>query len=259
VLSGSGESLSREDATDLLKKYGARVTTSISKKTDYLIEGAEAGESKLSKARELKTKIINEDAMLQLIRDKSKGWTPPPGTGPSASAGMGAAPAAAAAAAAASAVQIARPGAALPKPVAAMPIAARGSAHEQSILRCGLQTASSVSDMLWVDAHRPLSVSGIIGNPGTVKQIADWLESWHDKRKHRERNMDPKLAAKVPKALLISGPPGIGKVNTNTRAQHSTRCLSNACSSCIKTDSFSCVYALPFPPHSPFLSLLQPP
>ena len=41
--------MEREQASDLIKKYGGRVTTSVSKKTSYLVVGEEAGESKLAK------------------------------------------------------------------------------------------------------------------------------------------------------------------------------------------------------------------
>jgi len=41
--------MEREQASDLIKKYGGRVTTSVSKKTSYLVIGEEAGESKLAK------------------------------------------------------------------------------------------------------------------------------------------------------------------------------------------------------------------
>src|SRR4051812_10701744 len=45
--------------SDLLKKYGAKVTQSVSKRTDFLVAGTDAGESKMAKAMEHKTKIIN--------------------------------------------------------------------------------------------------------------------------------------------------------------------------------------------------------
>ena len=47
VITGVLESMEREQASDLIKKYGGRVTTSVSKKTSYLVIGEEAGESKL--------------------------------------------------------------------------------------------------------------------------------------------------------------------------------------------------------------------
>lgn len=49
VISGVLDSLEREQATDLVKRYGGRVTGSVSKKTSYLVVGEEAGQSKLSK------------------------------------------------------------------------------------------------------------------------------------------------------------------------------------------------------------------
>ena len=51
VITGVLESLEREEATDIIKKYGGKVTTNISGKTSYIIVGEEAGESKLAKVR----------------------------------------------------------------------------------------------------------------------------------------------------------------------------------------------------------------
>lgn len=49
VITGVLESMEREQASDLIKKYGGRVTVSVSKKTNYLVVGEDAGQSKLSK------------------------------------------------------------------------------------------------------------------------------------------------------------------------------------------------------------------
>ena len=49
VITGVLESMEREQASDLIKKYGGRVTLSLSKKTSYLVVGEEAGQSKLAK------------------------------------------------------------------------------------------------------------------------------------------------------------------------------------------------------------------
>ena len=48
VITGVLESIEREEAADLIKRYGGKVTQSVSKKTSYLI-GWDPGESKLSK------------------------------------------------------------------------------------------------------------------------------------------------------------------------------------------------------------------
>ncbi len=49
VITGVLDSLEREDAADIIKKYGGKVTGSLSGKTSYMVVGEEAGESKLAK------------------------------------------------------------------------------------------------------------------------------------------------------------------------------------------------------------------
>ena len=51
VITGVLESLEREEASDIIKKYSGKVTTSISGRTSYIVVGEEAGESKLAKVR----------------------------------------------------------------------------------------------------------------------------------------------------------------------------------------------------------------
>lgn len=66
VLTGTLTSMGREDAKAALQAMGAKVTGSISAKTDYLIAGADAG-SKLAKAESLGVKILNEQEFLAFI------------------------------------------------------------------------------------------------------------------------------------------------------------------------------------------------
>ena len=67
VFTGSLEKFSRKDAQSMVEKLGARASTSISTKTDFLIAGPGAG-SKLKKAEELNITIMTEDEFLNLIR-----------------------------------------------------------------------------------------------------------------------------------------------------------------------------------------------
>ncbi|CDH04411.1 DNA ligase [Xenorhabdus bovienii str. oregonense] len=66
VLTGSLNRLSRDEAKDKLTALGAKVTGSVSKKTDLVIAGEAAG-SKLAKATELGIEVIDEEEMLRLL------------------------------------------------------------------------------------------------------------------------------------------------------------------------------------------------
>jgi DNA ligase (NAD+) len=66
VLTGSLSILSRDDAKDRLTALGAKVSGSVSKKTDLVIAGEAAG-SKLAKAQELGIEVIDEAEMIRLL------------------------------------------------------------------------------------------------------------------------------------------------------------------------------------------------
>ncbi|HRK61629.1 MAG TPA: NAD-dependent DNA ligase LigA [Candidatus Omnitrophota bacterium] len=70
VLTGTLESMGRSDAESLLRKLGANVSGSVSKKTDFLVAGAEAG-SKLTKAESLGVKVLDEVAFKRLIEESN--------------------------------------------------------------------------------------------------------------------------------------------------------------------------------------------
>jgi len=71
VLTGTLPSMTREQAKELIQKYGGRVSGSVSRKTSYVVAGEEAG-SKLSKARELGIPILKEEDLLNMIHQNSK-------------------------------------------------------------------------------------------------------------------------------------------------------------------------------------------
>jgi DNA ligase (NAD+) len=66
VLTGRLETLTRDEARALIEARGGRVTSTVSKKTDYVVAGEEAG-SKLEKAQSLKLEIIDEAALKAML------------------------------------------------------------------------------------------------------------------------------------------------------------------------------------------------
>ncbi|RYF77055.1 MAG: NAD-dependent DNA ligase LigA [Comamonadaceae bacterium] len=66
VITGTLPTLTRDEAKDKLESAGAKVAGSVSKKTDYVVAGTEAG-SKLDKARSLGVAVIDEAGMLSLL------------------------------------------------------------------------------------------------------------------------------------------------------------------------------------------------
>jgi len=70
VLTGTLPTLSRDDAKDMIEAAGGKVSGSVSKKTHYVVAGAEAG-SKLDKAEQLGTTILDEAGLLKLLDSRA--------------------------------------------------------------------------------------------------------------------------------------------------------------------------------------------
>lgn len=66
VLTGTLSTLTRPQATEIIEKFGGKVSGSVSKKTDYVLAGEDAG-SKLTKANQLGVKVITEEEFDKLI------------------------------------------------------------------------------------------------------------------------------------------------------------------------------------------------
>lgn len=70
VVTGSLDSMSREEAAERIRALGGTFQSSVGKETDYLVVGANVGENKLKKARALGTKQISEAELLKLLGQK---------------------------------------------------------------------------------------------------------------------------------------------------------------------------------------------
>jgi len=67
VLTGTLNSLTRDEAKAKIRELGGEVSSSVSKNTDYVVAGAEPG-SKLDKAKKLRVRVVDEDGFLEMLK-----------------------------------------------------------------------------------------------------------------------------------------------------------------------------------------------
>ncbi|XP_055338037.1 replication factor C subunit 1-like [Paramacrobiotus metropolitanus] len=293
VVTGVLDSITREDAEDLIKRHGGSVKTGVSKKTSYLVAGRDAGESKLKKAKEMKTKIIDEDGLFDLVRKavpESKGK--PNGTAsgmkatgfsrtasvvkvspgkskkkdadvilldsddddqppakkarttasPVKSSMKAVASSSTGASKSASVVKPAvKPASPVKKPIlsgaASSPVSVKATEKAPVVPSTSKQVSNTASDpaprpssqnvpaLLWVDKYQPKSLKNVVGQhtpQSPANKLLTWLQHWQDNRKkHGFKAASAGLYNKSGstdgasfKAVLLSGPPGIGKTTT---------------------------------------------
>ncbi|XP_019849550.1 PREDICTED: replication factor C subunit 1-like [Amphimedon queenslandica] len=230
VFTGVGESMEREEAADIVKSYGGRVTTSLSKKTNYLVVGEGAGVSKLSQAKSLNVCEIDEDGFLELIRTRPerKGVvTTPTNTGVKSRKRKGSSN---------EPIPVTTPPPATKRPCYSVmtptstlttPTTPTTPTDLSSIPTSSFYPTTPTSTksakpkgpstLLWVDKYAPASVKGIIGQQGgksNANKLLEWLKVWH--KYHGVSASTRKLTGEgvFHKAALLSGPPGIGKTTT---------------------------------------------
>ncbi|XP_076082907.1 replication factor C subunit 1-like [Mytilus galloprovincialis] len=237
VITGILESLERDDAKQLVEKYGGKVTTSVSKKTSFMVVGRDAGESKLAKARSCGTKQISEDELLDLIRtrpgkkskyelqaeesfkkEQAESLKKKDSIKTKTSEYLS---------------KFER----TPSPKKHMSIEMENSQSESTITVAKSESKVTVAQseskdkgsakpeesLLWVDKYKPSAMKQIIGQTGdksNAKKLLNWLNNWH---KNRAAGVKPsgKFFGKDEtgaglRAALLSGPPGIGKTTTAT-------------------------------------------
>ncbi|KAG6473495.1 hypothetical protein ZIOFF_067412 [Zingiber officinale] len=205
VLSGTLDSLEREEAEDLIKRHGGRITSAVSKKTSFLLADEDVGGRKSSKAKELGIPFLTEDGLFDMIRKSKPAKTPKkeeqnkktsekmhiPYTTSSPSK-----------------VEIRNDQAsALGRKEVAKGV-------KPCIYPDKRKTKSGVqSPLTWTDKYRPKVPADIIGNQSIVKQLHDWLMHWDDQFLHAGQKVKGKKLSDSgsKKAVLLSGSPGIGK------------------------------------------------
>lgn len=222
VISGVLDSLTRESAEDLIKRHGGRVTSAVSGKTTFLLVGENTGNSKMDKARKHSTKLIDEDGLFLLLkaapfegeraapeRPRTQGASadePKPAIGMSQVREPKKDGWSASAVAAAKGMPLER----VPQPSSLPPRPLAG-------------TKCSTNGLLWVTKYKPKTSQELVGNGTNIATLRHWLQEWErvhlrgmEPTRTRDMGQKDRIQDMKKKAVLISGPPGIGKTSAAT-------------------------------------------
>ncbi len=175
IITGVLDSLEREEAEALIAQYGGSTVKSVAKKTTHALVGIEPGLKKMEKIKEMGIPIIDEDGLFSMLRDLPAGKA-----------------------------SHVTPKKSPKKPsLPATPVPIKSDAGK---------AAARGPTELWADKYKPQSAKDLVANPGPIAQLTEWLKGWDwERRKERSEGDGKKKAVGAPKAVLISGPPGIGK------------------------------------------------
>ncbi|KAJ3262664.1 hypothetical protein HK103_000193 [Boothiomyces macroporosus] len=184
VFTGDLASLSREDSTDIIKRYGGKVTTAPSKKTSYVVVGQDPGPKKMEKIADLKLKTLNEDEFYDFINSFGTGSA---NTNASAKSDSKTTTA--------------------PTAGSKKPAKDKGKAPIAATIPF---TKPKSSDQLWTDKYKPQNYSEVIANKTLIEKLALWVREW-DKNRKAGFPKGNKDSVTQYRAALLSGPPGIGK------------------------------------------------
>ncbi|GLT93388.1 hypothetical protein SLE2022_111840 [Rubroshorea leprosula] len=204
VISGTLDSLEREEAEDLIKRYGGRITGSVSKKTNYLLCDEDIGGRKSAKAKELGTAFLTEDGLFDMIRASNRGKERSKEE---------------------SKKSVDKVAASLPKESPKKAEVKSNSSETKVSSKASKPGVSSVkqkeqtslhSSLMWTEKYRPKIPSEIIGNQSLVTQLHNWLAHWNEQFLHTRSNGKGKKKndPNAKKAVLLSGTPGIGKTTS---------------------------------------------
>ncbi|KUJ18427.1 DNA replication factor C, large subunit [Mollisia scopiformis] len=205
VFTGLLESISREEGTELVKRYGGKVTGAPSSKTTAVVLGNDAGPSKLRKIAELKIRTINEDGLFAMISQLPANG----GDGKAAEKTMEKKRA--------EMEKIKKEAEEMEreeKRKAAEAEKAEKEAQKQAALKGTSAPAPTrkvaPTAQLWTSKYAPTSMNQICGNKGQVEKIQAWLKGWAKAHKYNFEKKGPDGLGGY-RAIIIHGPPGIGK------------------------------------------------
>lgn len=203
VFTGVLDTLGREEGSELVKRYGGKVTGAPSKKTSYVVLGGDAGPKKLETIRNFNLKTINEDGLFELIRR-----LPANGGSGQAAEKFGAKQKAEEEKIKKMAAEI---DAEEKKQQAAKAKQNENKSQQSPVkAKASSQPPQAANDQLWTTKYAPTSASMICGNKAAVEKIQNWLRNWHQNAKKGFKT-GGKDGSGTYRAIMIHGPPGIGK------------------------------------------------
>ncbi|EPQ30116.1 uncharacterized protein PFL1_02233 [Pseudozyma flocculosa PF-1] len=177
VFTGELTSLSRDEASDLAKRYGARITSGPSSKTSYVVLGEGAGAKKLESIQKNKIKTLDEDGFLDLIATRGAGELDEKAK----------------------------------KKIAEEEKKVRETA--KAMATAVKEAPEDLSNALWTTKYAPKALKDLTGNKSAVEKLQTWLRAWPASYKSNFKKPGP-AGMNIYRAVLISGPPGIGKTTS---------------------------------------------
>ncbi|PKK50602.1 hypothetical protein CI102_4781 [Trichoderma harzianum] len=202
VFTGVLQTIGRDEAQALVKRYGGKVTGQPSSKTSFVVLGGDAGPSKLAKIKANGIKTIDENGLFDLIR-KLPAFG---GTGKGAQKAQEKKKA--------EEEKVKQQVAEMEAEEKAKRLEAEKAAKKLAASRGPTSSApvepAKAPDMLLTTKYAPTQLNHICGNKAQVEKIQNWLRNWPKSKKYnfQKRGADGMGGER---AIIISGPPGIGK------------------------------------------------
>ena len=204
VFTGLLESLQRDEGIELVKRYGGKVTGGPSSKTSYVVLGNDAGPKKLETIAKYNLKVINENGLFELIRR-----LPANGGDGKAAEKLEAKKREEESKAVLLAAEMDKQEKRAAKEAAAA-LKFRNASNGMASVTPRQHDAPRSDSRLWTVKYAPTTTSMICGNKAQVDKLQAWLRAWPSNLKTQFRKAG-RDGFGVFRAVMIHGPPGIGK------------------------------------------------